>query len=216
MDCSVQRTNGAVVTAEVLSQAMGGSVSLDRYAALLPAFSGALAQCECVTPPRIAMFCAQVGHESVGLKYMRELRDANYFARYNNRPDLGNGPNDGPIFYGRGPIQVTGRRNYTVLSQWAFDNGLVPTPRFFVDNPDKLADDQYGFYGAIWYWSTQRPMNDYADRGDIRGATIAVNGGLNGFDDRVARWNRCRAMGDQLLTLVEDWQPVYDQLMGIG
>src|SRR5438105_4889581 len=99
-------------------------------------------------------------------------------AAYEGRGDLGNTqPGDGVRFKGRGPIQVTGRHNYTALSQWAFDKGLVPSATFFVDQPAQLASTRYGFIGVTWYWTTQRPMNDAADAQDLVRATQYVNGG---------------------------------------
>ena len=190
----------------VLAQVMSPSVvARDRFAALLPAVVQCLAECGCTTVERIAMWAAQIGHESAGLRYMEEIADG---SAYNGRTDLGNTqPGDGPRFKGRGPIQVTGRSNYTKLSQWAHGKGLVPKPTFFVDDPAQLASDRYGFIGVTWYWTTQRPMNDYADRRDIEGGSIAVNGRnkttgrANGIDDRIGRYNRALAMGDALLTL---------------
>ena len=191
--------------AETLMRAMGGTVSFDRYCALLPSVAQALQESQCNTVDRIAMWMAQVGEESAGLKWMEELADG---SEYEGRADLGNiQPGDGPRFKGRGPIQVTGRNNYANLSHWAFDKQLVPSPTFFVDDPDQLATDRYGFLGVIWYWTTQRPMNDFADRGDIEGGSIAVNGRnaqtgrANGIEDRIARWNHCRDMGAVLLTI---------------
>lgn len=183
--------------AATLANAMGNSVSSDRYAQLLPAFNDALRKADCDTVWRVAMFCAQVGEESGGLQWMEELASG---AEYEDRSDLGNiYSGDGPRFKGRGPIQITGRFNYTRVSAWAFDNGYVNSSTFFVDNPQALADDQYGFLGAVWYWTVARNMNAYADIGDINGATRAVNGGYNGLQDRTNRWNHCRALGDALL-----------------
>ena len=178
-------------TAEVLSEAMGGTVPLSRYAELLPAVKEALRLCDCTTVNRIAMWMAQVGHESAGLKYMEEIADG---SAYEGRRDLGNTqPGDGRKFKGHGPIQITGRYNHTKVSEWAYSKGLA-SPTFFVDNPRELASDRYGFLGVIWYWTIARPMNSYADAGDLDGATRAVNGGLNGWADRRDRWNRCRAL----------------------
>lgn len=183
--------------AATLSQAMGGAESLSRYRALCPAFNQAMVLANITTVQRAAMWCAQLGHESLGLSAMEEFASG---AAYEWRADLGNTqPGDGVRFKGRGPIQVTGRSNYTRLSQWAFVKGLVPTAKFFVDNPTQLASDKYGFLGAVWYWTAARDMNSFADRGDIEGASVAVNGGYNGYQDRVARWNRCLAIGAALL-----------------
>lgn len=193
----------------VLAQVMSPSVvAKDRFAALLPAVVQCLAECGCTTVERIAMWAAQIGTESGGLRWMEEIASG---AEYEGRcSDLGNcQPGDGVRFKGRGPIQVTGRGHYTNLSQWAYGKGLVPTPTFFVDDPAQLASDRYGFIGVTWYWTTQRPMNDYADRRDIEGGSRAVNGTnpntgrANSIEDRIGRYNRALAMGDALLTLTQ-------------
>ncbi|MBV9921914.1 MAG: M15 family metallopeptidase, partial [Pseudonocardia sp.] len=196
----------------VLAQAMGNSDGVD-YASKVAAVTQCLQQCACTTLPRAAMWCAQVGEESGGLRWMEEIADG---SEYEGDADLGNTqPGDGPRFKGRGPIQVTGRHNYTALSQWAFDNGLVPSATFFVDDPEALASDQYGFMGVTWYWTTQRPMNDAADAQDVALATQYVNGGENGLADRTNRFNAAMGMGDVLLTLVtgeDDLMSVSDDL----
>ncbi|MFI2561585.1 glycoside hydrolase family 19 protein [Nocardia farcinica] len=176
---------------------MGHAVPEGRYAELAPAFNAALLAADCTTVDRVAMFCAQLGHESGGLRWMEEIADG---SAYEWRQDLGNVfPGDGRRYKGRGPIQVTGRHNYARLSEWAHARGLCPTPTFFVDHPHELASDRYGFVGVVWYWTAARDMNAYADARDIHGATRAVNGGLNGIADRIRRWNLCRALGDALL-----------------
>jgi hypothetical protein len=59
---------------------------------------------------RIAVFLAQIGHESGGLRYTVELASGQ---AYEWRKDLGNiNPGDGARFKGRGWIQLTGRHNY--------------------------------------------------------------------------------------------------------
>ena len=189
----------------VLAEAMGNRNGVN-YAAKLPAVQQCLRECDCTTVERIAMWMAQVGHESGGLFYMEEIASGD---AYEGRGDLGNTqPGDGRRFKGRGPIQVTGRHNYTELSRWAFEQGLVPSPNFFVDHPEELATDMYGFMGVTWYWMTQRPMNDAADARDIVRATKYVNGGINGLDDRTSRWNRALQMGERLLVLVGPAAPV--------
>lgn len=181
-----------------LSRAMLGRLSLSRYNALAPGITQALQRANCTTVNRAAMFCAQVGTESGGLQWMEELASG---AEYEGRKDLGNThPGDGVRFKGRGPIQITGRTNYTSLSKWAHSKGYVPTATYFVDNPTQLSLAQYVWLGPVWYWTVARNMNSYADRGDIRGATLAVNGGTNGLADRTNRWNVCRAIGSKLLT----------------
>lgn len=192
----------ARMDAGVLSRAMGQSLSIERYAQLLPAFTAALIAADCTTVNRVAMFCAQVGHESGGLRWMEEIADG---SAYEWRQDLGNvNPGDGRRYKGHGPIQITGRYNHTKVSEWAYGRGLVPTVDFFVKWPEGLASDEYGFLGVVWYWTVARDMNRYADAGDINGATRAVNGGLNGIQDRINRWNQCLALGEALLPNQEE------------
>jgi predicted chitinase len=198
--------------ADLLGEAMWWGVTVDRYRQLSPAVAQCLNECDCTTVNRVSMWCAQVGHESLGLLYMEEIADG---SAYEGREDLGNiYPGDGTKFKGRGPIMVTGRDNYTRCSEWAYGMGLVPSASFFVDHPEEMASDTYGFIGTTWYWTTQRPMNDAADAGDIELATYYVNGGYNGLDDRTDRWNYCLGMGDAILGLTNEEAAMGTPLVG--
>lgn len=183
----------AELTAGELCEAMGGALSLARYQQLVGPVTEALKLSDATSPDRMAMWLAQIAHESGGLRYMEELADG---SQYEGRLDLGNTePGDGKRFKGRGPIQVTGRYNYTAFSSWAHRQGLSPTPTWFVDRPQELASDRYGFYGAVWYWTVAKPhINALCDAGDIIGVTKAINGGLHGFDDRRKFWTKNKAM----------------------
>lgn len=187
------------LSAETLSAAMGHRLSIDEYRELLPTFVAAMRAADCTTVNRAAMWCAQLGHESVGLFFMEEIADG---SAYNGRADLGNiFPGDGPRYKGSGPIQLTGRHNFGEFSEWCHAQGYVDSPTYFVDDPDLVRDDpRWGFLAASWYWVVARPrLNMYADNGDVDSATRAINGGLNGIDDRIERWNRCLALGEALL-----------------
>ncbi len=189
-----------MLTANSLRSAMSGEYpapSFINYATMLPEVNDALLKANCTTNKRAAMFLAQIGAESGSLRWMEEIADG---SAYEWRQDLGNiYPGDGRRFKGRGPIQVTGRHNYTKLSEWAYKMGYVPTRTYFVDHPTELSSPKYRWYGAIWYWTVARNMNYYADRDDIRGATYAVNGGYNNLSGREARWRHCRSMGDSIV-----------------
>ncbi len=196
-----QAPDPASDAAKILSQAMGNQLSLDRYRELLPTVSQALQACECTNVNRIAMLVAQIGHESLGLYYTEEIASG---AKYEGNIELGNTqPGDGVRFKGRSWIQITGRSNYTRLSQWAFDKGLVPTLTYFVDDPQELSSDQYAGLGAAWYWVVARSdINDLSDRRDLVTVTQRINGGQNGIDDRRTRYQRALGMGDALLSLI--------------
>lgn len=183
----------------VLAAATG--LSLDRATELLPAVSAGLSAAECTNVNRIAMFLAQCGEESAGFSTTEEFASG---AEYEGRADLGNTvPGDGVRFKGRTWIQITGRHNYGLFSQWAFSKGLVPTSSYFVDNPAELSDEKWAGVGAAWYWTVARPqINSLCDNGDILGVTRAINGGTNGLDERTRRWNLALAQGDALLELL--------------
>lgn len=184
-----------------LIKAMGNEVISE---AETKAVNEALVRAECTTVNRAAMFLAQIGHESIGMRYYSEIWGPNaqqltYQGRMGN-----NNPGDGYRYRGSGPLQITGKDNFRSLSQWAHGKGYVPTPTYFVDNPDLLRSEGYGFLGAVWYWTVARQMNRYADSADIYGATVAVNGGTYGLPDRTERWNRCRALGNAILPTTKE------------
>ncbi|QPO17116.1 lysin A, glycosyl hydrolase domain [Gordonia phage Lilbeanie] len=184
--------------AQTLAGVMGWTLKLERYEALCPAFNEAMLQAGIVNQRRAAQWCAQLGHESGGLRWMEEIASG---SAYEGRGDLGNTrPGDGVRFKGRGPIQITGRHNYTALSRWAFERGYVPSATFFVDQPHRLADDTYGFLGPVWYWTVARPtLNAVSDRGDTVAATRLINGGTNGLSDRQGRYRAALGFGDAIL-----------------
>lgn len=189
---------------------MDQRVPHDRYEDLLPKLEAALDLKDADTVQIRAMVLAQLGHESGGLRWQRELADG---SAYEGRAwDLGNFfPGDGQRFAGRDFIQVTGRANYARLSAWAHARNLVPTPTFFVDNPAALETDHYAFFGVVWYWTTKRfggkTLNELAQAGDIERVSRAINGTnertgrANGIEDRIEFYQRALAAGEDLLDL---------------
>ena len=201
--------------AQTLAIAMDNRVPMARYEELAPAFNRALIQAGCTTVLRVTMWCSQIGHESGGLKWMEEIADG---SAYEGRRDLGNTQQgDGRRFKGRGPIQVTGRHNYARLSEWAHGKGYVDSATKFVDEPHLLSLPDFGFLGAVWYWTVARNMNVFADNENLVGATQAVNGGQNGIDDRRKFYYRALVLGDALLPQEDEMakaDEVFDQLIG--
>ncbi|WP_185292716.1 M15 family metallopeptidase [Mycolicibacterium litorale] len=205
-----------VDVADVLARATG--VTIGKAREILPGVINGLRESQCSNVNRIAMWLAQMGHESAGFNATEEYASG---AAYEGRRDLGNTqPGDGVRFKGRSWIQVTGRSNYTQLSKWAHSKGAVPTPTFFVDEPAKLAQIQYAGLGPAWYWTVARPdINTLSDRRDLLTVTKRINGGTNGLQDRQNRYNRALALGDQLLTLIgsssgdDELTPEQDQML---
>ncbi len=137
-------------------------------------------------PPRISAFVAQLGHESGGLQFMEELASGR---AYEFRKDLGNiYKGDGVRFKGRGAIQITGRYNYTQISQYLRQD--------FISNPHLLAQIPYAILSAGWYWYS-RNLNPIADKNTLdsfRLITRKINGGFNGLEDRLNYWSRAKSV----------------------
>lgn len=160
--------------------------------------SRAMEEWDITSVTRMRAFLAQIGHETGRLSHMEEIwgptlaqleYERNFstaWCRYiagrrhrNSKAfELGNSePGDGRRYRGRGPIQITGRRNYTLASV-ALDLNLV-------EQPDLLTQPDEGARAAGWFWNNAE-CNELADEGDFVGITRKINGGLNGQDQRMA------------------------------
>ena len=168
-----------------------GSITLAQFRAIAPhapaealePLNVAMHEASITTPARQAAFLAQAAHESDQFRALVEQGDGH---RYEGRRDLGNTQQgDGPRFRGRGVLQLTGRANYTKASA-ALGVDLV-------GHPELAAQLDVGARIAAWYWTTHG-LNALADEGDFVGITRAVNGGVNGLDQREAFYKRACAV----------------------
>lgn len=155
----------------------------------VPALNAAMGKYGIVTRLRMAAFLAQTGHESGQLRYVRELGNDKYLAKYDTgrlAQRLGNTPEadgDGQKYRGRGLIQVTGRANYEACSEALFgDARLLATPEL-------LEHPVYAAMSAGWFWH-KHGLNSLADRGEFLAITKRINGGANGLEDREALYAR--------------------------
>lgn len=172
---------------DTLLKAMPG-LARARAQTCLPYMETACRKYSITTQARLWMWLAQIGHESVSLRYFEEIASG---AAYEGRKDLGNTqPGDGKRFKGRGPIQVTGRYNYTAAAK-ALGLNLV-------GNPAMAAQPQYAFHVSAWWWGAHG-LNAFADKQDVTGATRRINGGTNGLADRQSRFTRCKNLGGAVL-----------------
>ncbi|MGE4781569.1 glycoside hydrolase family 19 protein [Yersinia enterocolitica] len=161
----------------------------------------------------MAMYIAQVGHESGGFKHVVESfnytptallntfltriskQQAESLGRtsahpaqqvaianivYGNR--LGNkNVGDGWKYRGRGLIQITGADNYLLCGD-ALQLNLIKMPEL-------LKEDIYASRSAAWFYTTKGCLR-HGD--DLIRITHLVNGGINGLDDRLTRFQRAR------------------------
>jgi len=172
-----------------------------------------------LTNNQAAHFFGQCAHESGGFKVFSENLNYSaqglngifkkYFptvastAGYARKPEkiankvyanrMGNGPEssgDGWKFRGRGPIQLTGKSNYTLFSQ---DIGRPDV----LTNPDIVATE-LAFESALWFFRKNN-LFAIADKGVtdavITQITKRVNGGTHGLDDRLKKTKQFAAWG---------------------
>lgn len=148
------------------------------------------------TPLCVAAFLATVGVESGRLVFVKELwgptlAQTAYEPPSTKASELGNTqPGDGLRFSGRGLVQITGRRNYT-LAAIGLDLDLL-------NHPELLEQPANAAMSAAWYWFN-RKLNTLADAGDFLGVSRAVNLGSatskatpNGYSERLALYSAAK------------------------
>jgi putative chitinase len=146
-----------------------------------PLLNKYMAQYGINTQARKAAFLATILHESSSLTYTEEIASG---LAYEGRKDLGNiEAGDGKRYKGRGLIQITGRTNYERASK-ALGVDLV-------SNPQLLEQPEWAVKSACWWWQS-KGLNELADKGDFRRITKIVNGGYNGWNSRLAYYNRAK------------------------
>ncbi|MGH8418052.1 MAG: glycoside hydrolase family 19 protein [Pseudomonas sp.] len=175
----------------------------------VPVLNTAMGKYQIVTPARIAAFIAQVGHESAqltvlveNLNYSADALRKTWPSRFSEslaaecarKPDqianiayasrMGNAApasGDGWKYRGRGLIQITGKDNYRICGD-ALGLDLIASPEL-------LEQPQHAAMSAAWFWSANG-LNSLADTGDLQGITRKINGGLIGYADRAAIYDR--------------------------
>lgn len=152
-----------------------------RIPSFVAPLNGAMHEFHINSPIRQAAFIAQIAHESGELRYVEEIASG---TAYEGRKDLGNTqPGDGMRFKGRGLIQITGRNNYAECGK-ALGVDLIT-------NPELLETNDLACRSAAWFWAS-RGLNDLADRGDFERITKRINGGLNGYQERLVYHARAK------------------------
>lgn len=169
------------------------------------------------TSKRVAMYLAEVFHESGNLRYTEEnmnysadgllktwksrftkekaqmyARNPEKIANYVYANRMGNGneaSGDGWRFRGRAFIGITGRDNYQKYadSEWCVGD--------LMKNPDMLSQFPENQKASMWFWDTQN-LNKYADMCDIDKCSRIINGGTLGMANRKFLYRRfCRELG---------------------
>ncbi|HCL3992719.1 TPA: glycoside hydrolase family 19 protein [Pseudomonas aeruginosa] len=190
-----------------------------RAGFFVPALNVAMERFDITSPVRLAAFLAQVGHESSqltrlveNLNYSAQGLAATWPSRYrgaDGKPNAlalnlarhpqaianntyaslnGNGDEasgDGWRYRGRGLLQITGRANYRAAA------GGLDQP--LEVEPELLEQPEWAALSAAWWWAAH-DLNELADRGEFATITRRINGGLNGQAERLALWERVKAV----------------------
>jgi predicted chitinase len=135
------------------------------------------------TVNRQAAWFGQIGQESGELRYTEEKWDPErYPSQLRYEPPsslatrLGNTQKgDGWLYHGRGPIELTGRDNYTRVGN-ALGLDLV-------NNPDWAAHANVMFRVAGYFWKS-KGLNELADACWFDQITQVINGGQTDSDKR--------------------------------
>ncbi len=114
--------------------------------------------------------------------------------KYSNRTDLGHsGGDDGYNFLGRGIIQLTGKTNYNIFSNYRKKHPFPDDTSGDLDftksiNSKKLEDKKnpiYAVQSALWYWMIGNgKVYTYSDKDSIENVSKRINGGTNGLEER--------------------------------
>jgi putative chitinase len=156
------------------------------------------------TKERIACFLGQVGHESDEMRVFKEnlnysasglrLVFPKYFPtdalanQYQRKPEaianrvyasrMGNGPEasgDGFKYRGRGAIQLTGKNNYSLFSQYI--GKTLPETIKYLETVEGAVESSF------WFWRVNK-LNALADVKDFVTLTKRINGGIKGLEHR--------------------------------
>lgn len=197
------------LTASVVSAGCGAPIA--RATQWLAPIQSACNAYAINTPLRVAAFLAQCGVESARLtalsenlnysatgllttfpKYFNAVEAGQYERQpqrianrvYANRYGNGNEASGaGWLYRGRGLIGVTFHDNYAACGK------AIALP--LADHPELLEQPCNAALAAGWFWDS-RDLNKLADAGNFSGISRGVNGGLNGYSERLALYSAAK------------------------
>lgn len=105
---------------------------------------------------------------------------------YGNR--MGNTkPGDGWKFRGRGLFQLTFYSNYLNYSSY------VKQP-VIMEQPELVALPEHAARSAGWFWKVDRKLHDVLMQRGCEAACVAINGGTNGLQERLALFEKLQSL----------------------
>ncbi|MHB5981213.1 glycoside hydrolase family 19 protein [Klebsiella pneumoniae] len=142
----------------------------DILAQYLPAFNDGFREFGIITCREKAHFLAQCCHESGGLTLTKEIGGT----RASYAP-----------WYGRGLIQLTWQDVYTKYGAYVGED-------FESDDAarNKIAQYPHCVRSAFWFYCVNKNVSKHAKSDDFNMVTALINGGFNGYNDRLKYFNR--------------------------
>lgn len=127
-----------------------------------------------------AHFLAQILHESGYFKFTREINGEKAFYH---------------PWFGRGLIQVTLKSNYQDYGSYIGEDVISSdTAR------DKLTKLPHSLLSAFWFYEVSKKLGVFSHEDDFIKITTVINGGLNGYNDRLSIFNKAvKALGAEHL-----------------
>jgi putative chitinase len=168
----------------------------ERAVLFVDAINVTFAEFDILSVPRMSAWCGQVGTESGGLTYTREIWGPTSWQKAYEPPsakatELGNTrPGDGLRYRGHGLIQTTGRYNHARAR-----DGLrkhFPDAPDFELSPELLELPRWAAASAGLYWA-DKGLNALADQDTIESFTALtrrVNRAMLKLDERIAYWKK--------------------------
>lgn len=203
------------ITVEILRQVFP-KLNLDLVQQLVPYFQDYLPHFLIDSPLEVCHFLAQAAHETDSFNTLTEYASG---VAYEGRKDLGNTlKGDGRLFKGHGIFQTTGKINHVLAANELksnpffnindrvdFDNDLI------LKKPELLAKPQWAVASACFYWNSKdlsslcvpdsqvvtirRLINGQWQNYQcfpIEAITRKINGGMNGFAQRKANYEKLK------------------------
>lgn len=142
----------------------------DILAKYLPEFNDGFREFGIITCREKAHFLAQCCHESGGLTLTKEIGGT----RASYAP-----------WYGRGLIQLTWQEVYTKYGAYVGED-------FELDDAarNKIAQYPHCVRSAFWFYCVNKNVSKHAKNDDFNMVTALINGGFNGYNDRLKYLNR--------------------------
>jgi predicted chitinase len=146
-----------------------------------------------------AAFLANVGHETGGLQYIKEVNEANY-SHYCDPGQSFGCPAGQSAYYGRGPLQLSWNYNYKAAGD-ALNIDLL-------DNPGLVeTDSATSWKTGLWFWNSQ------SGAGTMTPHDAMVNG--KGFGETIRSINGSLECNGQNTAERDDRVNLYQKYVGV-